>query len=110
MDVSKMCSKCKIEKRLSEFYEDKCQKSGYYPSCKSCKKIKNKEVARKYSLLTTREEKDKKVCSRCKIEKNVLEYVKNRYQKDGFAGECKQCSHKRYTAHNIIKHLEENIK
>ena len=44
MEVYKVCSKCKIEKRLIEFYKDKCKKSGYYPSCKSCKNIKTKEL------------------------------------------------------------------
>ena len=38
-----------------------------------------------------REKKDKKVCSCCKKEKNVIEYAKNRSLKDGLASECKIC-------------------
>ena len=33
----KICSKCGKEKEVKEFYADKKQKSGLYPSCKKCK-------------------------------------------------------------------------
>lgn len=32
----KKCTKCSIELDLSNFYKDKAQQSGYYPSCKIC--------------------------------------------------------------------------
>src|SRR5688572_13621526 len=91
MEVYKVCTKCKMEKSLTEFYNDKCQKSGYRPSCKKCQNIKAKELQQKYSRQDTREKKDKKVCCRCKIEKTVLAYAKNRCRKDGFDVECKGC-------------------
>ena len=94
MEANKICSKCQIEKRLTEFYKDKYQKSGYRPSCKICQKIQVKELQQIYSRLETREEKDKKVCYRCKEERNIREYTKNRYCKDGFDGECKRCKNK----------------
>ena len=94
MEANKICSKCQMEKSLTEFYKDKYQKSGYRPSCKICLKIQVKELQQIYSRLETREEKDKKVCYRCKIEKNIREYTKNRYCKDGFDGECKRCKNK----------------
>jgi len=34
----KICSKCKIEKDVCEFFTDKSKKEGVYPSCKVCKK------------------------------------------------------------------------
>ncbi len=34
---TKICSKCGKEKNVKEFYADKKQKSGLYPSCKQCK-------------------------------------------------------------------------
>jgi hypothetical protein len=34
----KICSKCKIEKDVCEFFIDKSKKEGVYPSCKVCKK------------------------------------------------------------------------
>ena len=100
MEVLKKCSKCKVEKSLIEFHHDKTKQSGYYNSCKLCKNITTKKLGLKYSRLETREIKEKKVCSRCKEEKTVLEFVKNRYQKDGFANECKKCQHNYYITHS----------
>jgi hypothetical protein len=94
MDDFKVCTKCRMEKNLNEFHKDKSNKSGYYTICKTCKKTKMKELRQKYSILETREIKDKKVCCRCKKEKNILEFVKNRCCKDGFDKECKECKYK----------------
>ena len=33
---SKLCTKCKIDKPLSEFYEHKSKRSGYHSNCKQC--------------------------------------------------------------------------
>ena len=53
---SKICSKCGKEKDISEFYKDKKQKSGLYPSCKQCKvKIVKKNYKRKTIKLTNKE-------------------------------------------------------
>src|SRR6188768_3917853 len=100
MEESKVCTSCKTEKRLTEFYKDKYQKSGYRPSCKICLKIKQKELRHKYSSLVSREVKDKKVCCCCKKEKNILEYVKNRCCKDGFDNLCKNCKNKHVNAYS----------
>lgn len=43
----KECSKCKKIKELSEFYKTPNQKSGYYPSCKCCKKELAKDYVRR---------------------------------------------------------------
>ena len=49
--------------------------------------------------------KDKKVCGRCKEEKKVLEYLKNRYRKDGFDNECKDCAYKRNNVYSKARKL-----
>src|SRR5688572_9090690 len=94
MELTKVCTKCKMEKSLIDFYKDKTKKCGYRMSCKKCYNIISKELTQKYSSLETREIKEKKVCSCCKKEKNVFEYPKNRCCKDGFDGECKICKYK----------------
>src|SRR5688572_9370789 len=94
METNKVCNKCNMKKSLTEFHKAKNNKSGYQYSCKTCANIKAKEFRLKYSRQDVRDEKDKKVCCRCKIEKNVLDYSKNRSQKDGLAGECKDCKNK----------------
>ena len=40
--TKKICSKCKEEKELCEFYTDKTKIDGYYSSCKECKIIYSK--------------------------------------------------------------------
>lgn len=37
MRLTKICSKCKIEKELIDFYPRPDRKIGVYPSCRSCK-------------------------------------------------------------------------
>src|SRR5688572_23464515 len=100
MDVSQVCSKCKIQKSLINFCKDKSTKSGYRVSCKICNNNKAKELRLKYSSLETKEMEDKKVCWRCKKEKNIQEYVKNRCCKDGVDGECKACKYKYNNAYS----------
>lgn len=38
----KICTKCNVEKELSEFYKDKSKKDGLSSSCKECKTAQNK--------------------------------------------------------------------
>lgn len=40
--TTKICSKCKEEKEVYEFYVDKTKSDGYYNSCKKCKNIYTK--------------------------------------------------------------------
>src|SRR5688572_11032848 len=105
MEGTKVCTKCKMEKSLAEFNKDKSNKSGFFSWCKSCQNIQRKEFAQKYSRLETREMKEKKVCSCCKKEKNVIEFVKNRSRKDGFDGECKICKYKYYHSYSGARKL-----
>lgn len=37
--MTKVCSKCNIEKELDNFSKDSKRSDGYYPSCKKCRKI-----------------------------------------------------------------------
>src|ERR1043165_2175980 len=94
MEVTKACVECKMEKSLNDFYKDSSRKSGFRPNCKTCQNIKTKELSQKYSVLENREIKNKKVCYRCKIEKNVSEYSKNRWRKDGINNKCQECANK----------------
>lgn len=50
--MTKICSKCGIEKDTDSFYKDKCQKDGYQTQCKSCKKYYNKINAKHINLIS----------------------------------------------------------
>ena len=41
----KICSKCKIEKDLDDFYKNKITKDGYQNTCKQCQNEYNKTMA-----------------------------------------------------------------
>ena len=71
--MTKICSKCKIEKDVCFFSKQKISKDGFYSSCKECKKIynlankeKNSDYAKKYRELN----KDY-------LNKKTLEWFKN---------------------------------
>src|ERR1043165_3992977 len=41
MAITKVCTQCKLEKSVNEFYKDITQKSGYCPCCKKCRNKRN---------------------------------------------------------------------
>lgn len=40
----KLCSTCKVEKLLTDFRKDKCQKDGYQHGCKICARAATKQL------------------------------------------------------------------
>lgn len=100
----KICSKCNIEKDLSEF----CKNGKYHRSeCKSCYKAKAKvqnNIENKTHL-----ECEKKTCSKCLIEKSRLEFYRNNANIDGLCGFCIVCQ-KEYRRNNIEKIKETKRK
>jgi len=85
---SKICTKCKTEKPLSEFYKHAGKKCGHRAQCKQCTpryKTKPKQI---YS-------KDK-TCAKCGIKKSLIEFPKDKYGKDGRRPRCILC-HSIYT-------------
>lgn len=56
---------------------------------------------------------DTKVCSKCKIEKPITEFYKNKLKSDGLQSECKECHnnrHQSYYSVNKEKRLEQKRK
>jgi hypothetical protein len=107
---TKKCTKCGVEKELSEFAKNKNTKDGVKPACKVCV---NKQTAEKYRnnpiLLEKKnqeareryKEKTKftgdidntkvKVCNKCGCEKILDKYTKNIAYVDGVENTCKDC-------------------
>lgn len=81
----KICTRCKQEKELSEFYIDRSKKDGLYSSCKICVKLtkaQNIEVRRKYNKEHKREmaEYSKKYSETHKNE--IKKYKKQYYEEN----------------------------
>jgi hypothetical protein len=79
----KVCTKCKIEKELTEFSRDKHKKDGFYNQCKECKKIYREEYNKinydrlkefKEQYLKNYYETNKKII----LEKQKIYYEKNK--------------------------------
>ena len=77
--TTKVCSKCKIEKQLSEYQKDKSRKFGVQKYCKSCRylqflEIKDsahyKEKTKKYNASRSEDQKKYRELNREKCNKN----------------------------------------
>lgn len=83
--MKKVCKKCKVEKRLSNFIENKARINGFNHSCKPCEKKTRKEkceYAKKYRKEYEKENREKineknKVWNKANREK-LNEYIKNK--------------------------------
>ena len=50
--MQKQCSKCRVQKKRSEFYKAKRYKDGCYPSCKKCCRLATKKsIIKKWGSL-----------------------------------------------------------
>lgn len=76
---TKLCSNCKLDKSIDEYYKDKSKKDGLTTFCIYCKKLSNKksytkykEVRKEYADFYRKENKDK-------VKKSIKEsYIKNK--------------------------------
>ena len=86
-DGHKICFSCKKELPTSDFWKDKGRLVSNCITCTTTRRSELKEekskMIRDYSLF--------KICSRCKIEKPVLEFTFSNSSKDGFNYKCKSC-------------------
>jgi len=92
---SKVCTKCKIDKPFTEFSKKKTSPDGLQYICKQC----HREYSHEYDL----KRKDwfnyddpyykdnKKVCSRCGIEKPLLDFTKDAKATNGLKPHCNVC-------------------
>jgi len=108
----KKCSKCKIEKDDGEFSKDRSAKDGLQDKCKDCERkyrLENKEHISRRNKEYNKLMKDRpkiniisKICGKCKIEKGIDEFNKNKSRKDGLQFQCK-CCNKEYRGKPEVK-------
>jgi hypothetical protein len=94
----KVCSTCGGLKVLSEFYFSKGGKYQRSGSCKICTRAAEKERHHKNKVLKEKKNRASggmKLCYTCKKTKEVSEFSRDKYSKDGFKYECRECSNRK---------------
>lgn len=109
MDVKK-CIKCEVDKTISEYSKNKNYADGHSTLCKECDKKRaakwreeNRERLREYHRLSNVERKSrfdysdpfyketKRICSRCGVEKILLDFSKDAKGTYGIKAHCNEC-------------------
>lgn len=90
---TKICSCCRQELPISEFYAKKSQPDGLNCYCKKCTddKKKKREEIKKQIPLEERKVSEFKICSRCGRELPIDAFGISTTHSDGRSGYCKEC-------------------
>lgn len=90
----KICSHCKVEKGLEAFSNSSASKDGKFSMCRVClsESSKKSRLGCKERKLPYRLLDSMKICSRCKIEKSIIEFTICSSSKDGLHRNCKACT------------------
>jgi len=133
--LTKICSKCRIEKPLQDFHKDITAVLGHKPSCKECTKkysadyairkseelkARQKKVAEKKKELNrekiekAKKERDEywnnlktRKCARCGVEKDISNFPSRGDRPDRYRATCRGCLQKQQRAYNQ-KYWEKN--
>ena len=89
----KCCSNCKKNCPIDKYNKCKTSYDGYSNYCRDCAKEKKKQFTEKMKDEEKVEIKNK-VCSECKVDKDVTNYLSNNQSKDKYSNKCKDCSKK----------------
>jgi hypothetical protein len=87
---TKICTKCKIEKTVDNFYK---KRTGIFSHCKLCSADDQREKAAR-NRIKVKQVPEHKYCSRCEQTLSSSEFNKNSTNKSGLAGWCKRCKRK----------------
>lgn len=99
MEKFQICTKCKINKQLSEFSNNCNMTNGKMTQCKLC--IKERNANKNISRIT----EGSKICSMCGLEQDVNDFNSCKTSTDGLASNCKKCGIKKSR-----KWLESDVK
>lgn len=111
-DETKICTKCGIEKPLSEFHKrkDRCIKT--YSACKVCERARRAEYHKLHFKPKPRKKAKAgyKICTKCKIEKLFNEFTKAKKGMFGLSPQCKVCRKIESKEYHDKHRLEKNAK
>jgi len=113
----KRCSKCGEEKSLDMFSKDKNRSDGLYTYCKECSRKDSKKYydanaekikanSRKWCLIykTKNEVAETKYCPKCQTIKEASYFDKDKSQKTGLCGWCRECRKIKW-----LDNIDENL-
>ena len=101
----KTCSKCNIDKPLSQFYKRKASGDGLSLDCKTCRKQYNHKYIKKIKLhIESHGVSGLKTCSMCNLEKKGDGFFKNNGNKSGLSHQCKACQKEYMNAYRKYNH------
>ena len=86
----KYCKRCDKLKNKSEFGNHKSRKDGLRGYCKECE-VKSTRAWQKSIINNPRKIPDYKICFDCNINKEQIEFTRNRFNKDALNLRCKEC-------------------
>lgn len=87
--TQKKCNKCMLVIPKTSFNKDKSKKDGLHSTCRLCEK----ETKKKYMLKKqeTMEHVTEKICKMCNMTKDISQFSKHLYNKDGYVNFCHSC-------------------
>jgi hypothetical protein len=85
---TKICTQCNISKTINLFSKKNDSVSGIYSWCLECSSNKYKIQKRN---IVDYSDTDKKKCSKCNIEKSVIDNFSKKHSRDGYSNLCKLC-------------------
>lgn len=104
--ATKVCNKCGLEKSLDSFYKEERRKDGHNSTCKVCLSEYKK------SLISKNQQKNssikEKVCTKCKLLKDLDDFHMQALGKGGRSSQCKQCTSK-YDKERSLKNIEDKV-
>lgn len=108
---TKVCTKCGVEKPLSEFNKNKNYSDGHRSDCRMCRREYREQRAA--INITNIADHHLKTCIKCGIEKQLIEFYNNKSNKDGRHSYCKPChiEHRKQIAVTYTKnYIEQDLK
>jgi hypothetical protein len=109
--LTQQCYKCGKVKPISEFHSDTRSRTGIVRTCKECISTYARQyhAAHQYSPTAIKTKK----CSRCKLVKPISEFAISKYNKLGYASQCKKCynaAHKVFSKEHPTHNSEAQVK
>jgi hypothetical protein len=91
------CTKCNIEKPVTDFYKNKLCKRGHQAHCKKCNSDLKKLPKDQSNPPEPKPTPTSKTCSKCKETKPLADFNNCKTSKDGKNGQCRNCHNNYFT-------------